>query len=48
METEAYMIDLISLSGTQTFDLIIDNENQQFLKRIEFDGIGATQVKSVS
>lgn len=43
METGAYMIDLISLSGAQTFDLIIDNENQQFLKRIEFKKMGTAQ-----
>lgn len=32
-----YLLDIISAIGTKSFDLSVENDNQQFLKRIVFD-----------
>lgn len=33
----AYLLDIVSAIGTKSFDLSVENDNQQFFKRIVFD-----------
>lgn len=41
-----YLIDVVSQIETNTFDLIVENEEQQFLKRIEFTNSNSISINS--
>lgn len=46
IQTGVYLVDIVSQLGTNSFDLIVEDERQQFLKRIDFKISNTNSVNS--